>query len=338
MRSRCVRACVLLGLMWGCGGGEDEPAQVEEMGPMMPLPRPDLGGGADMGKEVDFGTPPPPDLGSDMVDKPLPDMSEEEMTVPPVDMSGEDMGGGEDMAAGVDMSGGPMCGNGVLESGELCDGNCPMSCDDGDACTDDILAGSAATCDALCVNQPKNAMCGAADGCCPSGCMVGDDPDCVARPIDCRDPSTWPAAWAALEQAALAEINMRRAAGGTCGMMSFVASGPLALSAQLQIAARCHSLDMATRNYFGSASPEGTRVGERVQMTGYMYRLVGQNVGTASSASVQVTSWIGSNGCHHIMNPDYDDIGIGYVEDLTGMNMQNGGFTHYWTMVAADRP
>lgn len=46
------------------------------------------------------------------------------------------------------------CGNGVLDEGELCDGDCPDSCDDGNACTEDTLTGSAATCDAECTYAP----------------------------------------------------------------------------------------------------------------------------------------------------------------------------------------
>ena len=36
----------------------------------------------------------------------------------------------------------PVCGNGVLEEGELCDGDCPLSCSDNNACTTDSLIGA----------------------------------------------------------------------------------------------------------------------------------------------------------------------------------------------------
>lgn len=42
------------------------------------------------------------------------------------------------------------CGNGVIEAGEMCDGNCPTSCDDGDPCTRGTLSGTAAACTAVC--------------------------------------------------------------------------------------------------------------------------------------------------------------------------------------------
>ncbi len=42
------------------------------------------------------------------------------------------------------------CGNGLQEGGEICDGDCPGSCDDGNGCTRDSLTGSASACDAVC--------------------------------------------------------------------------------------------------------------------------------------------------------------------------------------------
>jgi hypothetical protein len=39
-------------------------------------------------------------------------------------------------------AGSPECGNGIVEPGENCDGNCPTSCDDGDVCTRDMLRGT----------------------------------------------------------------------------------------------------------------------------------------------------------------------------------------------------
>jgi len=73
----------------------------------------------------------------------------------------------------------PVCGNGVLETGELCDGDCPTSCDDQDPCTRDVLSGGAATCDAVCSHPAKTADdCADLDGCCPAGCAAVGDLDC----------------------------------------------------------------------------------------------------------------------------------------------------------------
>ncbi len=80
-----------------------------------------------------------------------------------------------------------VCGNGVSESGEMCDsaiaegqpGHCPTSCDDGQACTKDALVGSAASCSAHC-ELTTITQCVGGDGCCPAGCSHALDADCSA--------------------------------------------------------------------------------------------------------------------------------------------------------------
>jgi hypothetical protein len=73
----------------------------------------------------------------------------------------------------------PMCGNGVVESGESCDGDCPMAdtdCDDLNACTTDVVAGDASMCSAMC-GAISITACMDNDGCCAPGC-AGQDSDC----------------------------------------------------------------------------------------------------------------------------------------------------------------
>ncbi len=78
------------------------------------------------------------------------------------------------------------CGNGVVDDsfGEACDtgiasgtGACPTTCDDGMACTADVLAGSG--CQAQCMNSPITVP-AAGDGCCPTGANATNDSDCPA--------------------------------------------------------------------------------------------------------------------------------------------------------------
>lgn len=69
------------------------------------------------------------------------------------------------------------CGNAIVGAGEMCDGNCPSDCDDGNACTDDLLSGSSSTCDAVC-DYVAVSTCGLDDGCCASACSAANDPDC----------------------------------------------------------------------------------------------------------------------------------------------------------------
>lgn len=78
----------------------------------------------------------------------------------------------------LDSDCGPRCGNGATEPGEVCDGDCPTMCNDGDRCTVDTLVGAPDTCDAACVFDPIT-VCGDGDGCCAPGCNATNDSDCT---------------------------------------------------------------------------------------------------------------------------------------------------------------
>lgn len=73
------------------------------------------------------------------------------------------------------------CGNGNIDANETCDppGTCPTACNDGDACTNDLMTGSPANCNAACSTSDITA-CTNGDGCCPNGCNATNDSDCSA--------------------------------------------------------------------------------------------------------------------------------------------------------------
>ncbi len=86
--------------------------------------------------------------------------------------------------ANTDADCGAECGNGILETGELCDtaitagsGACPTTCSDGIQCTTDALV-SGGTCQAQCTTTPITAPANN-DGCCPAGADPTTDNDCV---------------------------------------------------------------------------------------------------------------------------------------------------------------
>lgn len=75
------------------------------------------------------------------------------------------------------------CGNGTLEDGETCEPGststpCPTGCDDGVACTSDVLTGSAANCNVTCAHIEITAPT-SGDGCCPTGANAASDSDCT---------------------------------------------------------------------------------------------------------------------------------------------------------------
>ena len=76
-----------------------------------------------------------------------------------------------------DDCGSPTCGNGMVDLGEICDGDCPTSCEDGDACTADVLIGEANLCTSRCYNF-RIVRCAGGDGCCPPLCTALNDNDC----------------------------------------------------------------------------------------------------------------------------------------------------------------
>ncbi|MCK5688334.1 hypothetical protein KAI87_03635 [Myxococcota bacterium] len=72
------------------------------------------------------------------------------------------------------------CGNNIVDSGETCDGNCPVAADcvDTNACTVDSILGSASSCSTECIYE-EITHCIDDDGCCPGDCSSDDDNDCV---------------------------------------------------------------------------------------------------------------------------------------------------------------
>jgi cysteine-rich repeat protein len=76
------------------------------------------------------------------------------------------------------------CNNNQLNEGELCENGtstpCPMSCDDGNACTSDRRSGSPNNCSVSCFSTAiVDARNG--DGCCPPGASANTDDGCEPR-------------------------------------------------------------------------------------------------------------------------------------------------------------
>jgi uncharacterized protein YkwD len=93
--------------------------------------------------------------------------------------------------------------------------------------------------------------------------------------------------------------------------------GKLALSSQLTAAARAHSADMATRNYFSHTGLDGSTMTSRINATGYKWLNIGETLyagsGSYNTPESCVTSWMNSTGHRQILlNPVYTQVGIGY--------------------------
>lgn len=152
------------------------------------------------------------------------------------------------------------------------------------------------------------------------------NPSPTPNPIP-GDPN-WPAAWATLEEQVLLEVNARRASGSNCGGRPFSPAIALQGHPALRNAARGHSKDMASRNYFDHNSPEGRSMVDRIRAAGFTNKTtLGENIAAGNSTAREtVQQWMDSPGhCMNIMNPDFRYLGVGYF-------YQSGTqYGHYWT-------
>ncbi|MEU1420617.1 CAP domain-containing protein [Kitasatospora sp. NPDC005751] len=114
-------------------------------------------------------------------------------------------------------------------------------------------------------------------------------------------------------------VNAQRAQNGC---------GPLTADSRLATAAQGHSEDMAARNYFDHASPEGRHADYRIEATGYRWSSWGENIarGQKDPAAV-MDAWMNSPGHRaNILNCSFKQIGVG---------VKTGSGGPWWTQVFA---
>lgn len=134
-------------------------------------------------------------------------------------------------------------------------------------------------------------------------------------PAWCAPTAGWSSASAQWEAEVLDIVNARRAEGADCGSEgSFGPADPLTAQANLQCAARMHSLDMEERNFNMHTNPDGEGPGERVGYAEYDWSTWGENIawGYPDPAAV-MAGWMSSDGhCSNIMNPAFVHLGVGH--------------------------
>jgi hypothetical protein len=129
--------------------------------------------------------------------------------------------------------------------------------------------------------------------------------------------------WNGLERGVLDLVNRDRAAQGL---------GTLNGDSRLHDAARGHSQDMASNNFFSHTGSGGTSPGDRIAAGGYAATAWGENIAAGfPTAESVVTAWLNSPGHRDNMrNGIFTDAGIGYTE--AGANTD---FATYWTLELA---
>ncbi|MFI9365788.1 CAP domain-containing protein [Kitasatospora sp. NPDC053057] len=114
-------------------------------------------------------------------------------------------------------------------------------------------------------------------------------------------------------------VNVERAKAGC---------GPVSAEPRLASAAQSHSDDMADRNYFDHASPEGYHADHRIEATGYRWSTWGENIarGQKDPAAV-MDAWMNSPGHRaNILNCSFTQLGVG---------VRTGANGPWWTQVFA---
>jgi uncharacterized protein YkwD len=108
---------------------------------------------------------------------------------------------------------------------------------------------------------------------------------------------------------------------------------PLQFNAQLNNAAQSHSQDMALGDYFSHTGSNGSLVSDRALGAGYKYSYVGENIAAGQVTPQEVVeAWMNSPGHKaNIMNPYFQEIGIGYYYLDMYSDTGNNNFNHYWT-------
>lgn len=92
---------------------------------------------------------------------------------------------------------------------------------------------------------------------------------------------------------------------------------PLKLDEKLSGVARKKSEDMRNKNYFDHNSPTYGSPFDMMKKFGITYRTAGENIAKGQRTPKEVVqAWMNSEGHRkNILNPDFTNIGVGYVKD-----------------------
>ncbi|ESQ79520.1 CAP domain-containing protein [Asticcacaulis sp. YBE204] len=126
----------------------------------------------------------------------------------------------------------------------------------------------------------------------------------------------------------LAMVNVERVKAG-CAALN--------LDEGLMQAAQRQSLSMAQQDYFYHHTADGVKLKNRVDEAGYMYTLLGENIGAGQKAPAEIVDgWMNSSGHRaNILNCAYEDMGLGFVyqADDRPIDGQALPYKYYWTQV-----
>lgn len=124
-------------------------------------------------------------------------------------------------------------------------------------------------------------------------------------------------------------INSARAEARNCGDTFFPSAPPLNWDDRVAAAALGHSTDMAGTDFFGHEGSDGSDPGDRLMNEGYDTMLWGENIAVGYDREAAVMdAWLKSpDHCANIMDPSYEDVGVGSAKGNFKGNMAS-----YWTL------
>lgn len=107
-------------------------------------------------------------------------------------------------------------------------------------------------------------------------------------------------------------VNEVRAKGCNCGTEVMPAVDSIKWNSLLVLAAKGHSDDMNTNNYFSHIGLDGSTVADRINKTGFKWTCYGENIAYGATTEKQVFElWMNSPGhCKNIMNSKFGNMGV----------------------------
>lgn len=108
-------------------------------------------------------------------------------------------------------------------------------------------------------------------------------------------------------------VNIHRSIGAFCGDEYFHPVDPVEWNKKLADAARIHSEDMSKNKFFSHDGSDGSKINSRVELVGYEYSLVAENLayGETQNERKVVAGWMNSpSHCVNIMNETLSEMGV----------------------------
>jgi len=102
----------------------------------------------------------------------------------------------------------------------------------------------------------------------------------------------------------------------------------------LAIAARKHSVDMATRGFFSHTTPNGVEFGDRIRAESSVnWRRMAENIAAGGITPAEAVQGLMDSPGHraNILNRDFTHMGVGYAHTSEGL------YHHYWTQKFGQR-